>query len=85
MKELMSYQKNLIVTPHQNDTTESYCYDWKNYFYNILANRDATLEKKDVTLRFFAENVPSDWKNYAQKIIWYGRRNKKTICTVESV
>ena len=85
MKELMSYQKNLIVTPHQNDTTESYSYDWKNYFYNILANRDASLEKKDVTLRFFAENVPSDWKNYAQKIIWYGRRNKKTICTVESV
>lgn len=85
LEELMSYQKNLIVTPYRNDITAEYCYDWKSYFYNILANRDAELTKKDVTLRFFADDVPGDWKNYARKIIWYGRRNKKTICTVENV
>ncbi len=83
--ELMSYQKNLIVTPFGNDVECQYRYDWKTYFYNILANRDGELENKDVTLRFFAVDVPDDWKNYATKIIWYGRRNKKTIRTVETV
>lgn len=85
MNELMSYQKNLIVTPFGNDVKETYNYDWKEYFYNILANKDATLEKKETSLRFFAADVPADWENYAKKIIWYGRRNKKTIRAVENI
>ena len=85
MQELMSYQKNLIVTPSSNDVTDEYEYDWKSYFYNILANKEAELQKTKTKLRFFAEAVPSDWENYAKKIIWYGRRNKKTISTVEKI
>ncbi len=85
MEELMSYQKNLIVTPFGNDVKETYNYDWKEYFYNILANKEASLEKKETNLRFFAEDVPADWENYAKKIIWYGRRNKKTIRAVENL
>ncbi len=85
MNELMSYQKNTIVVPSSNDVTEKYSYDWKTYFYNILANKDAKLEKKETELHFFAEDVPADWENYAKKIIWYGRRNKKTIRAVEKV
>lgn len=85
MKELMSYQKNLIVTPSSNDVTDNYEYDWKSYFYNVLANKESKLEKVETKLRFFAEGVPSDWENYAKKIIWYGRRNKKTISTVEKI
>lgn len=85
MEELMSYQKNLIVTPFGNDVKASYSYDWKEYFYNILANKEASLEKKETCLRFFAEDVPADWENYAKKIIWYGRRNKKTIRAVEKI
>ncbi|MBR3588059.1 MAG: cobalamin-dependent protein [Clostridia bacterium] len=85
MNELMSYQKNLIVTPFDNDVKATYSYNWKEYFYNILANKETKLDKKETTLRFFADDVPSDWENYAKKIIWYGRRNKKTIRTVESI
>ncbi|MBE6784522.1 MAG: hypothetical protein E7536_11005 [Ruminococcaceae bacterium] len=85
MRELMSYQKNTIVVPSSNDVTEKYSYDWKTYFYNILANKDASLEKKETELHFFAEDVPADWENYAKKIIWYGRRNKKTIRIIEKV
>ncbi len=85
MKELMSYQKNLIVTPFGNDIEERYIYDWKEYFYNILANKEVNLKKKETVLRFFAEDVPTDWENYAKKIIWYGRRNKKTIRAVEKI
>lgn len=85
MKELMSYQKNLIVTPFGNDVKATYSYNWKEYFYNILANKEAKLEKTENSLRFFADDVPSDWENYAKKIIWYGRRNKKTIRAVEKI
>ncbi len=85
MKELMSYQKNLIVTPFSNDVKEVYSYNWKDYFYNILANKETKLENKENSLRFFANDVPSDWESYAKKIIWYGRRNKKTIRAVEKV
>ena len=83
MSELMSYQKNTIVVPSSNDVTEKYSYDWKTYFYNILANKDVCLQKEETNLHFFAEDVPADWENYAKKIIWYGRRNKKTIRAVE--
>ncbi len=85
MQELMSYQKNLIVTPFENVITTEYEYDWKSYFDDVFANRDAALARKNVSIRFSASDVPSDWKGYAQKIIWYGRRNKKTIRSVESV
>ena len=85
MNELMSYQKNLIVTPFDNDVKETYSYNWKEYFYNILANKETKLEKKETALRFFAGDVPGDWENYAKKIIWYGRRNKKTIRKIEKI
>ncbi len=85
LKELMSYQKNLIVTPYANDVTEQYHYDWKSYFYNVFANKDAELKKKETKLRFFADSVPSDWKGYAKQIVWYGRRVKRTIRSVEKI
>ena len=85
MNELMSYQKNLIVTPFGNDVKSTYSYNWKEYFYNILANKESKLENIKTDLRFFAEDVPADWEGYAKKIIWYGRRNKKTIRAVESI
>ena len=84
-KELMSYQKNLIVTPFNPSSTAVYAYDWSSYFFNILSGKDAVLTKKETTLRFSSPDVPADWQNYAKKIIWYGRRNKKTIHSVEEI
>ena len=85
MKELMSYQKNMIVVPYGNDVTLKFSYDWYSYFRSILANKPEELHKKDTELRFSAPDVPSDWLNYARKIIWYGRRNKKTIRNIEAI
>ena len=84
-EELLSYQKNLIVTPGTNDVTVQYRHNWREYFNCVLSNREAQLRETADTCRFFAENVPADWENYAKVIIWYGRRNKKTIRKVESV
>lgn len=83
--ELLSYQKNFIVVPCNNDVTETYQYDWEAYFSGIFSNKRVQLTEKETTLRFFAQDVPAQWREYAKKIIWYGRRNKKTIRTVESV
>ncbi len=83
MNELLSYQKNIIVVPHGNNVTENYNYDWKRYFSDVLANKNAELNKTPVKLSFHANDVPEEWKEYAKRIIWYGRRNKKTIRSVE--
>lgn len=82
-KELLSYQKNIIVVPGENDITEKYSYDWLAYFTGIFSNTPEPLRKTDTVLRFFAQGVPYDWEGYAREIIWYGRRNKKTIRSVE--
>ncbi len=83
LQELLSYQKNIIVVPSGNNTSENFTYDWYSYFTEVLSNRKSELRKENVSLRFFAENVPDTWKEYAKRIIWYGRRNKKTIRSVE--
>ncbi len=83
--ELMLYQKNMIVVPGVNDVTLDFEYDWNSYFDGILSNREVCLEKRPTVVRFFAERVPDSWKDYAREIIWYGRRNKKTIRKTEVI
>ncbi len=85
MAELTCYQKNMMVVPGKNDITVSFKYDWNSYFRNILANRPENIRKKDTSLRFFSPDIPDDWEGYARKVIWYGRRNKKTIRNIEEV
>lgn len=85
LAELMSYQKNFIVVPYNNDIIVSFKYDWEMYFSGIFSNKKVQLKKKNTTLRFFSEDVPEQWREYAKKVIWYGRRNKKTIRTVERI
>ena len=84
-EELMCYQKNMIVVPSGNDVTLDFRYDWLTYFTRILANAPQPLEKKNVRLHFHAPDVPTGWEDYARRIIWYGRRNKKSIRLVEQV
>jgi len=48
MNELMSYQKNLIVTPFGNDVKSTYSYNWKEYFYNILANKELSNTVREI-------------------------------------
>lgn len=77
--ELLIYQKSLIVVPGENNVCQDFDYDWYSYFDAVFSNKDAELAPKSTTVRFFAENAPDDWSDYARQIIWYGRRNKKTI------
>lgn len=84
-EELIRYQKDVIVQPGENDITDSFKYDWLAFFNAVLEDNPETLVKKDSFFRFYADNVPDDWENYAKIIIWYGRRNKKTIRNIERI
>ncbi len=83
--ELIDYQKNTLVTPGENDVTADYKHNWKEFFDSVFAGDSQALKEEESTYRFHAENVPDDWENYAKIIIWYGRRNMKTIRKVERV
>ena len=83
--ELMTYQKKMIVVPGENDSTVTFDYDWKSYFTLALSDKKAELAATPGKIRLFAENIPEDWENYARQIIWYGRRNKKTIRKIEKI
>lgn len=86
MSELMMYQRNLIVVPHRNDIRLSFDHNWALFYKNVLSNSPPfDLKNENCTFRFYADNVPDNWEDYARKIIWYGRRNKKTIRFVEKV
>ena len=81
--ELLTYQKSLIVVPGENSVCQKFDHDWHSYFEAILSNKDAELIHQPTTICFYAENAPEDWEDYARQIIWYGRRNKKTIRKTE--
>ncbi len=83
--ELMTYQKQMIVVPGDNDVTCDFDYDWKSYFTSALSDKKAELVAQPSKIRLYTENVPEDWENYARQIIWYGRRNKKTIRKIEKI
>lgn len=83
--ELMAYQKQMIVVPGDNDVTCDFDYDWKSYFTSALSDKKAELVAQPSKIRLYTENVPEDWENYARQIIWYGRRNKKTIRKIEKI
>lgn len=83
--ELMTYQKQMIVVPGENDSECGFEYDWKGYFTSALSDKKAELVAEPSKIRLYAENVPEDWENYARQIIWYGRRNKKTIRKIEKI
>ncbi len=83
--ELMTYQKQMIVVPGENDSKCTFEYDWKSYFTSALSDKKTELSAHPSKIRLYAENVPEDWENYARQIIWYGRRNKKTIRKIEKI
>ncbi len=79
LEEIMKYQKNLMVTRGENRVAAQFEYDLYSYFKNALENKPSPLTKKKCTAEFFADNVPDDWEDFARQIVWYGRRNKKSI------
>lgn len=83
LTELMRYQKDMIVRPGENDVTERFSRNYGDWFVSIQDNRPINLESGDFAYRFTAQNIPDSWQDYARYIVWYGRRNKRTLRKTE--
>lgn len=83
-KDLLGYQK--FVVKDINVDSKSFCseYDWKNYFTRLLVNdKYAPLEDRAVKYSVCDHKVTHSWSEYAEKVLWFGRRGGKNIYTSE--
>lgn len=79
--ELMQYQKSIINIPMKEQTVYRYTYDFFGYFKNILAGEYAPLQKRQNTIEISDYSQALSWEEYATKVVWYGRKEGKNICT----
>lgn len=71
--DLLSYQKNIIRTPFDEEKTVSLKYDIHNYLKDVYVNNIHPLEKKEHTLSMRDSNPVPEWKDFGKFVIWYGR------------
>ena len=77
--ELMSYQKSVVKNPWMSDVILNLNYDFYSYFTAVYANRYHKLEVKSNVLRISLSDISNDFKDYAKKTIWYGRKGGQNI------
>lgn len=76
--DMLRYQQEMIVTPDNKDRIVEFKYNWKEYFEDIC-NTDIRNPKQQKTCLHFKEKKFSDLYDYAVKIVWKGKRLKKTL------
>ncbi|MGN1169154.1 MAG: hypothetical protein ACI4RB_03440, partial [Acutalibacteraceae bacterium] len=77
--ELLSFQKHMITMPDCDDELIKFSYDWLGYFDDIYAMKSKTPEQKQGLLRFSNKNGAPSWRDYARRIVWYGKRDNLTV------
>ena len=75
--EILRYQRAVVLNPQKSDFTESFDYNFRDYYEAILENRHIPLESKKTAYRFLSPFSTSTWEEYAREIVWYGRRNNR--------
>ncbi len=76
--DLFTYQKETVALPCDCEKTMQFKYDWCNYFSNIFDSEYTQPSKKDITVKI-GKTSTQNWQDYARQIVWFGRRNGKTI------
>lgn len=79
--QLFEYQKAIIKTPYSADCELKLNYDFYRYFRNIYENSYSPPEKGSFTVKVNASGIPRDLTEYAEKIIWFGRKGGQNIIT----
>lgn len=80
-EQLLRYQKSIVKTPHSARTEMITDYDFFNYFSSIYKNDYHPLKKTKSKTVIEPGNVPADLKEYAEKVIWFGRKGGQNIIT----
>ena len=78
-KELMGYQKAVVKKPSASQLILEFNYDFYDYFSGIYSNDYRELKKAYVKLNFNLSDIPKDFKEYARKTVWYGRKGGQII------
>ncbi len=81
--EMLRYQSFMVKTVGVQTPVFSGTCDWKTYFLSLRRNRPVHLERRPVRYTVTDDLACSDWPEYAQKVVWYGRRGGKNLYTAE--
>ncbi len=79
-EELLKYQKEIITVPNKEERFLEFSYNWYDYFENMF-DETCTVPKSKKTLIRIKKSSVNSWQSYAKEIVWYGRRDNKTINT----
>ena len=83
-KDLVRYQNFVVKDINVSEKVFDGEYDWKNYFQSILVDDiHPALEKRNVRYSVKDDRVTHSWPEYAEKVLWFGRRGGKNIYTSE--
>ena len=82
IEDLITYQKNIIITPGDKDCTAEFSYDWRSFFEMYFLKDNSHPEKRLNTVLFCGCETDS-FTEYARKYVWYGKRSQKMIANVK--
>ena len=82
--DVLEYQKVAINLPKQSEKAFSFKYDWVKYFEQLFNPHVTSPEEKAVTVKVSANDVTS-WEEYARFVVWYGKREERTINKTEYI
>ncbi len=76
--ELFRYQKDSVALPQKDEKILKTRYDWFDYFENIFDSSYTQPKKKETLVKTDSACYKS-WEEYARQVVWYGKRNGRTI------
>ena len=82
--DLFSFQKESVSLPSDTEKILDMQYDWADYFENIFDSSYTDPEYRANKIRLIGSQYDS-WEEYARQIVWYGKRNGKTIKRTECI
>lgn len=77
-EDLLRYQKNIICKFGSEVEELEFEYDWFDYFSDIISMEKLTPERRKIRLRI-EPSYEDSWFEYAKKIVWYGKRDNRSI------
>lgn len=77
-EDLLRYQKNIICAFGSEVKELEFEYDWLGYFSDIISMEKLIPEKRKIRLRI-DPSYENDWFGYAKKIVWYGKRDNRSV------
>lgn len=84
LDDLISYQKFVVKDINNETCCTILNYDLKNYFDSILYHsRHIPIKKDRVKYIVYDERPTYSWAEYAEKVLWFGRRGGRNLYTTE--